>query len=771
MKKRNAILPMLIILFLLSACNAHDNKAYTSLTPVETSEEISEPIQTSGVAEDIFLWPKKLQRVPSDDIYFTPEGEDYAYFVESQDGMIGSSNNLTALLYEFDENGNVCNVTQRSMNGTGEYQYSSFTKERHLQEAEQIERQKFICDKERLLCYPIENFAYSLFSQPEFKSFSFVNSCQTKDFSLIKYYTPGTDDYYILEIFIKTDLGIEPALHAIIIEFAKDGSTMQRTVLTKIPEINEAEYEAAKRKGLVLISEEDRVFMASGNQMLYHTEIDTLKQTKQSLVRDYLNSSESDTISGDYATAWAAGIGDMAISFSKPEFSEEQLALYNEAFKCQTWENAIVFEKNYEDKVTYTIGGDGENVKSIRWVIAFDEGKACSAYTIYDCYTGKLFDYGWTLYGNLRFLENEDCIYQQHAYFEESYFFGMNKEEAEQQMRDECAAAEQELISVESGGIEYTVQPSQYQQEYTTLPCPILTEEQIAERDTVHIPEGEGIYACGIEKYTSDEQYFIPITEDWQIEYDPLFPDEVILRCYDTKGKQIYCVRRGKSEAENITMNGGSSLAESVASFMPNTYAVKKEGEYVVYYFRMEDDWQTFPTVSDKAGALKYSLNDYMVHYFSVPQLEEGATTRQMYCTLEELQGLKYTQPATEDFLVLEERDEAGRYISSTIISYDETGIPVDIQMVFIYETSELAQKNAKLNNNECTVKDNAVIARNEELVYSEEQPMYRPENAADPKHRYIEYFESYASYAEAIAGNGVEWLSKPYLTTEQLGF
>lgn len=597
--------------------------------PSETAGEqnADKPPTEEGTAA--FLWPEGLIRVEADDLYFTPESDDYAYYVASDDGRINTGiMNLSAMLYEFDASGNISRITERIPVEDGavdekgnsiEFQYPSYTKEQHFLEAENIDRQYFISDKQRLFNYDIMGYKYALFSKPEIAEVSFESTCALTDFELLKYYTPESEDYYIQEWLLRSPESIETPIHAIVVEFASDGSTLQRTVLVKIPKENKEEYEAVKRNGFALLDEENWIFISKGNGFTYQGEENCLKQTKQELTRKFMNSSYGHA--GDYAHSMA--VDGCALAFSKPSFTQEQLDLYNQSIKTGVWENALVFENHYADKMTYTYGDDGKQTKRIQWVVAFEDGKACSAYTVYECYPNIAFTYALGLPANERVYEDRSLVYCQRTDFAYLAFAGMSKEEVYSQFKAEGESWGMPLILAEAGGIPVTEKVFTKQNNYIALPLPDLTDEQLAEKEVAQNPsfgdvEKDGIYASGIERLPGDDLYFTPVTEDWEIEYYPVDKAEVVLYCYDEAGKLVDTLRRYDAGGE-IGINSGETEVFSKEAFTVNTYV---NVDYVYYFHNKSYNNETGP--SAKEMALEWAAQDERnTHFFSRPESQQ----------------------------------------------------------------------------------------------------------------------------------------------------
>ncbi len=744
-----------------------------------------------------FMYPQVLPRVAEDDIYFTPLGDDYAFYVESQEkNPEHFSDNLSAYLIDFDENSNVARMVLRSPNyneGVEEYDictkyyYEEVEFDPYMLEAEQIARQYFTTDKEALRTYSMQNFVAGYMSKPEISEFSFVCNNDVNDFQLLDYYTPTTDDYFIQEFFYITKQSVSPALHAIVLEFDTDGSTMNRVSLVMLPEENKEEI-AISEEYWITLDAENRVYQYPNNTYLYGLFIpNQFKQSKQNLALEFSNTVIANR--DNYGQSMATD--DMAQAFSKPYFTEEQLALYNQSVNTGVWVNALVFETHYDDKMTYTIHDNVDPNAYQKWVIAYKDGISCSSYNIYQFSGGTAQDNANGLSGNVKVYEDRDLVYHQDVYFNYDSKYGLSKEEVEAVMQGETDEYGLTLASVEEGGTPLVNTTDTYLQ---CVQVPYPTEAMLS----AYVPEetaptGDGIYASGISEFDGDALYFTPLTDDWEVEFDKKYPDLGYLYSYDDDGNIIQKLERYVTEAQFSVGDGGPTEVFSPEEYQENTYVNVGNA----YYFNHQVYSSPYGGFSDKEGRITYFAEngDSYDHYFSNPDIDMNQSTLEMYCDASDFKTLEYVTPATDDYRIAEqnitpsiyyEETDTLRYFScvwGTVVSYDTSGTPVDIQRIYIFDSESEAKDYTTLmdpKTGEWIYMDeqydnydrygNVVVMKNEATVNVDAQQWFDPEQEEYSKYKALTYFYEYGSYQDALSQDQeAVWFSKPYLTESQM--
>ncbi|WP_317855154.1 hypothetical protein [Chakrabartyella piscis] len=742
-----------------------------------------------------FAYPEILPRVPEDDIYFTPLGDDYAYYVESQEDMPSyTTDNLHAYLIDFDENSNVSRMVLRSPNYNGnidadgvctEYFYEEVEFDKYMLEVDAIGGATFITDKEALRTYSMQNFVSGYMSKPEISEFSFVCNNDVNDFQLLDYYTPATDDYFVQEFFYSTTQSISAALHAIVLEFDTDGSTMNRVSLAMLPEENKEEIAIADAYWITLDAE-NHVYQYPNNTYIYGLGVSNqFKQSKQVLTLSMVNGSQHD----NYGQSMAQGGGVQA--FSKPYFTEDQLALYNQSIATGVWVNALIFETHYDDKMTYTIHDNVDPNAYQKWIIAYEDGISCSSYNIYQFSGGTAFDNAAGLTGNKKVYNERDLVYHQDIYFSYDSKYGLSKEEVEAVMQAEVDEYGLSLVSIEEGGVPAIATADNY---IKCVQVPYPTEATLASfvpEDST--PTGDGIYASGIAEFDGDDLYFTPLTDDWEIEFDQKYPDNGYLYSYDDDGNIIQKLERYVTEAE-FRVNSGPSEVFAPEDYVEDTY-INVGNAY--YFNRTFSSSRTYGGFSTKQGKIKYLAENYdqYDHYFSKPEIDMEQSRLDMYCDTSDFKTLEYATPTTDDYRIAEQNITPSIYYNQTdtlrffscvwgtVVSYDTSGTPVDIQRIYLFDSESEAKDYTTLmdpKTGEWIYMDeqydnydrygNIVVMKNEATVNLDEQQWFDPAQEEYSKYEAVTYFATFDGYQDAVSqDNPAVWFSKPYLTEEQM--
>lgn len=476
-----------------------------------------------------------------------------------------------------------------------------------------IARQYFTTDKEILRTCSIKNFAAGYISKPEISGFSFESNNDVADFQLLDYYTPATDDYFIQEFVYITDQPISQELHAIILEFDSDGSTLDRIYLMMIPEENTDSLVVAN-ENWTLLDAENRVYQCSASTYVNTMGVQNqLKQSKQNLVHMFVNNGQLNSYEE------TMNVQNLAWGFSMPYFTEEQLALYNQSLDTGIWVNSLIFENHYDDKITYTIQDDIDPNAYQKWVIAYIDGLAYSSYNVFQFSGGTVHENTWFLDGNIRVYENRDLAYYQDIYFFSNSKYALTKDEVKDVLEAEVNEYGLFLVSVEEGGIDITSKIESDTSYINCIQVSYPTQAQLASyvpKDTT--PTGDGIYASGISEFEGDTLYFTPLTDDWEVEFDKKYPDLAYLYSYDVDGNMIQKLERHVTEAD-FTVGPETTEVFSPEEYQENTYANVGNA----YYFNVQIYSSSYGGSSDKQGRMTYFAENihHYDHYFSNPDV------------------------------------------------------------------------------------------------------------------------------------------------------